>query len=71
MMKAAYLIQKTCKSAGLVCRGDHVPCFPVIHRQRLFAVKKELLHMHGELIFPAHLLAKLSACRVRRCLAKR
>ena len=55
--------------AVLACRGDHVLRFPVIHRQRIFAVKKELLQMHGESIISAHLLAQLSACRVRQCLA--
>ena len=57
--------------AGLACRGDHVLRFPVIHRQRLYAVKKELLHMHGESIVSASQLAELSACRVRQVLAKR
>ena len=35
---------------GIMCRGNGFMQFPIIHRQRLFAVKKELLHAQGNVV---------------------
>jgi hypothetical protein len=46
------------------CRGDHVLCFPVMHRQRIFGVKKKLLQSQGELA--CYTLLHLTWCQFMR-----